>query len=336
MPPPRALRTHAFEVQDDGAPLVAREREVAAPAAGQLTVRVRASSLNARDLPITTGRYSRPVPPGRVPLSDGAGVVEAVGDGVTRFRTGDRVLSSFHPNWIYGPLPGWNNLYGLQLDGWLTERITVSEQNVVAVPDHLSFEEAATLPCAALTAWSALAGTGAGHTVLLQGSGGVSVFALQFARLFGAQVIVTTSSAEKGARLRELGASTVLDRTRFPDWGKRVRELTDDRGVDLVVEIGGAGTIAQSLTALAYGGRISLVGNLASGEGMDLTRFLQRGATLRTITVGNREDLEQLARTIGLHRLRPVIDRVFPFEQAPLALEYFARRSRVGKVVISH
>ncbi|MFF5565561.1 NAD(P)-dependent alcohol dehydrogenase [Streptomyces sp. NPDC012623] len=325
-----------FQVNGDGGPLSPVERPVPVPAAGEVLVRVRASSLNARDLLIANGRYSVAVPPGRVPLSDGAGVVEAVGDGVSRFRAGDRVASTFHPGWIHGPFEGWGELYGVQRDGWLTEYIAVSEHSVADVPEHLSFEEAATLPCAALTAWSAVSGIGPGDTVLVQGSGGVSVFALQFARAAGARVLATTSSAEKAERLRALGASDVVDYVGTPEWGARVRELTDGRGTDLVVEIGGAGTISQSITAVAHGGRISLVGNLAAGDGMDLTRFFQRGATLRTISVGSRSDFERMNRVVRGHRLRPVIDRVFPFEETPEAFCHFETGSRFGKVVISH
>ncbi|MGK3203459.1 zinc-dependent alcohol dehydrogenase family protein [Amycolatopsis sp. MEPSY49] len=325
-----------FQVQTDGRPVIEKNRPVPVPAAGEVLVRVKASSLNARDLPIVSGRYSRPVPPGRIPLSDGAGVVEALGAGVSRFRVGDRVTSSFHPSWLYGSLDGWGELYGVQLDGWLTEYIAVREQSLVPVPEHLSFEEAATLPCAALTAWSALSGIGPGETVLLQGSGGVSIFALQFARVAGARVLATTSSAEKAQRLRALGASDVIDYSSTPEWGARVRELTDGRGADLVVEIGGAGTISQSITALTQGGRISLVGNLAAGDGMDLTQFLNRGATLRTVTVGSRSDFERMNRVIGQHRLRPVIDRVFPFAEAADAFTYFAKGAHFGKVVIRH
>lgn len=320
-----------FEVRGDG-PVVPAQRPVPVPAAGEVLVRVRARSLNARDLPIVEGRYPVAVPPGRIPLSDGAGTVEAVGVGVSRFQAGDRVVSTFHPNRVYGALHSWDELYGVQRDGWLTEHIAVGEQSVVAVPAHLSFEEAATLPCAALTAWSALSGVGPGDTVLLQGSGGVSVFALQFARLAGARVLVTTSSAEKGRRLRELGASEVVDRGSTPEWGDRVRELTG--GVDRVVDIGGAGTIAGSIAALAHGGTISLVGNLGAGGGMDLTMFLNRGATLRAITVGSRSDFERMNRVVHRHRLRPVIDRIFPFDESPEAFSHFANGARLGKVVI--
>ncbi|MEU7040546.1 NAD(P)-dependent alcohol dehydrogenase [Streptomyces varsoviensis] len=329
----RFMRTYQVSGDAD-APVVPVERPVPVPAAGHLLVRVEAAALNARDRLIVSGTYTAPVPPGRVPLSDGAGVVTAVGDGVSRFRVGDRVLSSFHPDWIYGPFTGWGDLYGVQRDGWLTEYIAVHERSVAAVPDHLSFEEAATLPCAALTAWSAVDGVGPGDTVLVQGSGGVSVFALQFARLAGARVLATSSSPEKAERLRALGASEVVDYVRTPEWGAAVRELADGRGADLIVEIGGAGTVSQSLDALADGGRISLVGNLASGGGLDLTRFFRRGAALRTITVGSRSDLERMNRVIGRHRLRPVIDRVFPFAAAPEAFAYFEKGAGMGKVVI--
>ncbi|OLR93375.1 alcohol dehydrogenase [Actinokineospora bangkokensis] len=319
--------TRVFQVSGGGGPLVEARRPVAAPGPGDVLVRVRAVSLNARDLPIVEGRYARPVPRGRVPLSDGAGVVEAVGAGVTRWQVGDRVVGVFHPGWLYGALPGWDTLYGVQLDGWLAEQVVVGEHDLVAVPEHLSFEEAATLPCAALTAWSALAGTGPGDTVLLQGSGGVSLFACQFARLAGARVLITTSSPHKADQLLALGAEVV-------DTPAQARDLTG--GVDLVVEMGGGGrSIAQSIAALAMGGRIALVGNLAAGGGMDLTAFLARAATLRTTTVGNRADFERMNRAISAHRLRPVIDRVFPFDQANDAVAHFRARTGVGKVVVS-
>lgn len=180
-----------------------------------------------------------------------------------------------------------------------------------------------------------MSGIGPGDTVIVQGSGGVSLFALQFAVLAGARVLATTSSPEKARRLRELGASDVVDYTETPDWGVQMRRLTDDRGADLVIEIGGAGTIAQSITALAHGGLISLVGNLAAGDGMNLTRFFGRGAKLRTITVGSRNDLERMNRVISRHRLRPVIDKVFAFENAAEAFTYFGRSSRFGKIVLA-
>jgi NADPH:quinone reductase-like Zn-dependent oxidoreductase len=321
-----------YRLRQGGGLSLATGEPVPRPGAGEVLVRVRAASLNARDLLIVAGRYTVGVPAGRVPLSDGAGTVEAVGDGVTRFRAGDRVVGTFHPTWLYGPFPGWGELRGTQRDGWLAEYVTVAEQGVVAVPEQLSFEEAATLPCAALTAWSAVDGIGPGDTVLVQGSGGVSVFALQFARLAGARVLATTSSEEKARRLTRLGASDVIDHVRTPDWGAEALRRTG--GVDRVVEIGGAGTIVQSVEALALGGQVALVGNLADGGGMDLTPFFRRAATLRSIAVGSRDDFERMNRTLSRTGLRPVIDRAFPFDAAPDAFAHFEKGSRIGKVVI--
>ncbi|WP_258341793.1 zinc-dependent alcohol dehydrogenase family protein [Saccharopolyspora gregorii] len=328
----RLMRT--FEVPGDGGPLRPRERPVPTPAAGEVLVRVRARSINARDLPIVEGRYSMPVPPGRIPLSDAAGTVDAVGAGVRGFQVGDRVMSTFHPEWLHGTLDGWGELYGVQRDGWLAEHVAVAEHSVLPVPEHLSFEEAATLPCAALTAFSALDGIGAGDSVLLQGCGGVSMFALQFARLAGARVLITTSGPVKARWLRELGAPDVIDRTAVPEWGDEVRARTGGRGVDRVVEIGGAGTIGQSLRALAHGGLISLVGNLADGAGLDLGAFLGRGATLRAIAVGSRSDFERMIRVLEQHRLHPLIDRAFPFDEAPEAFTHFATKDTIGKIII--
>ena len=209
------------------------------------------------------------------------------------------------------------------------------------MPNHLSFEEAATLPCAAVTAWVALTGhrrVTAGDTVLTQGSGGVSVFALQFARILGARVIATTSSPEKAERLKALGASDVVNYRETPDWDEQVRELTDGRGVDCVVEIGGPGTIAMSLKALAVGGHVSLIGaSLSSaGTGLDPLLLTGRGITLAAISVGSRADFEAMNRAIAMHRLRPVIDRVFPFADAKEAYRHFEARGHFGKVVITH
>jgi NADPH:quinone reductase-like Zn-dependent oxidoreductase len=223
----------------------------------------------------------------------------------------------------------------------LAEYAVVSEEAAVAMPSHLSFEEGATLPCAAVTAWVALTGhrrVMAGDTVLTQGSGGVSIFALQFARLLGAQVIATTSSAAKAERLKALGGAAVINYVDTPDWHEKVVELTDGRGADCVVEIGGPGTLANSIKALAVGGHISLIGSSLSRSGFMLDPLLLggRGMTLGSISVGSRTDFEAMNRAIVLHRLRPVVDRVFPFEEAPDAYRYFESRAHFGKVVISH
>ncbi|GHA70078.1 MULTISPECIES: zinc-dependent alcohol dehydrogenase family protein [Streptomyces] len=305
------------------------------PGTGQVLMRVRATSLNARDLFMLDGRY--PVPPGRVPLSDAAGVIESTGPGVTRFQVGDRVVNSFNPLWFGGPQrkPGQN--YHTDIDGWLTEYVVIDEQRLASMPEHLDFTEAATLPCAAITAWTALEGVGPGDTVLVQGSGGVSLFALQLARTMGARVITTTSSEHKAARLLELGASDVINYVDMPDWGAEVRKLTDGQGANVVVEVGGAGSIAQSITAVAYRGVISLVGHLQmNSTGMNILDFALSGATLRAIGGGSRSDLEDMNRVITAHKLRPVIGRVFPFEEAPAAASYMGSGAHFGKVVISH
>jgi NADPH:quinone reductase-like Zn-dependent oxidoreductase len=311
------------------------EEPTPTPGTGQVLIRVHASSLNARDLFMLDGRY--PVPPGRVPLSDAAGVVEATGPGVTRFQVGDRVVNSFNPLWFGGPQRTPGQHYHTDLDGWLAEYVVIDEQRLVPVPAHLDFTEAATLPCAAATAYTALEGVGPGDTVLIQGSGGVSLFALQLARAAGARVIATTSSENKAARLRELGASDVINYVDRPDWGAAVRELTDGQGADILVEVGGAGTIAQSLKAVAYRGTISLVGHVAhDSTGMNLLDFTYSGATLRAIGGGSRSDLEDMNRVIEAHQLHPVIDRVFPFEEALDAAAHLGSGTHFGKVVITH
>ena len=223
----------------------------------------------------------------------------------------------------------------------LAEYAVLSEEALVQVPSHLSFEEAATLPCAAVTAWVALTGhrrVTAGDTVLTQGSGGVSVFALQFARILGARVIATTSTADKAERLKALGASEVINYTETPNWDEKARELADGRGVDCVIEIGGPGTIAMSLKALAVGGHVSLIGaSLTPSEtGLDPLLLTGRGITLGSISVGSRADFEAMSRAIEMHRLQPVIDRTFPFAEAKEAYRHFEGRGHFGKVVISH
>ena len=307
-------------------------------------MRVRASSLNYRDLMVLKGGGRGPTKFGVVPLSDGAGEVAAVGDGVTRVKIGDRIAGCFDPRWFGGPIkPDYlTDRLGASLDGMLAEYAVLSEEALAHIPSHLSFEEAATLPCAAVTAWVALTGhrrVTAGDTVLTQGSGGVSVFALQLARVLGARVIATTSTADKAERLKALGASDVINYTETPDWDEKVRrELTDGRGVDCVAEIGGPGTIAMSLKALAVGEHISLIGGSLSpsGTGLDPLLLTGRGITLGSISVGSRADFEAMNRAIALHRLRPVIDRTFPFADAKEAYRHFEGREHLGKVVITH
>jgi NADPH:quinone reductase-like Zn-dependent oxidoreductase len=319
----------------DGLALV--ERDLPSPGLGEVLVRVRASSLNFRDLIILSGSYPVPVPAGRVPLSDGAGEVVAVGPGVTRFKIGDPVVNAFFPNWFGGSFNAMPEQYVADHDGWLAEYKVVSAEALVSMPKHLTFEEAATLPCAAVTAWSALAGVRAGETVLTQGTGGVSLFAVQLAKALGARVIATTSSPEKAQRLRALGADEVIDYRASPDWGDQARALTGGRGVDRVVEVGGPDTLAQSVKAIAFGGQVSLVGVLAGAEGgIDFMSLFFSLATFKTIVVGSRRDLEDLCRTIEQHEIRPVIDSVYAFEEAKAGWSHYGDRQVTGKVVFRH
>jgi NADPH:quinone reductase-like Zn-dependent oxidoreductase len=323
--------------------IVLRSSEDPRPGLKEILMRVRASSLNYRDLMVLKGGGRSPTKLGVVPLSDGAGEVAAIGDGVTRVKNGDRIVGCFHPRWFGGPIkPDYlTDRLGANLDGMLAEYAVFNEEAVVTLPSHLPFEEAATLPCAAVTAWVALTRdrrVTAGDTVLTQGSGGVSVFALQLARILGARVIATTSTAEKAERLKAIGASDVINYSETPDWDAKARELTDGRGIDCVVEIGGPGTIAMSLGALAVGGHVSLVGGslTPSGTGLDPLLLTGRGITLGSISVGSRADFETMNRAIAMHGLHPVIDRTFPFAEAKEAYRYFEGRGHFGKVVITH
>lgn len=321
--------------------IVLRERERPAPGPHQILVRVRAVSLNARELMILRGYYPLPVKPDVILACDGAGEVVAVGEGVTRTQAGDRVAGSIFPHWIDGPFAlDYSAQLGGSLDGMLTEFALLSEDAAVPIPAHLSFEEAATLPCAALTAWNALCGSAPllpGQTVLTLGSGGVSLFALQLAKLFGTRVIATTSSADKAARLTALGADEVINYRTTPDWHLAVRDLTGGRGVDLVVEVGGAGTLAKSLKAVATEGQISMVGWLATegGSKIDAGAFAGTVVRIRRIAVGSRAQFIAMNRAIGLHRLKPVIDRVFPFDDAIDAFRYYDAGKYFGKIVIA-
>ena len=317
--------------------LVAREEAAPVPSAGEVLVRVKASALNFRDLAILLGKSPFPVRPGVVPISDASGEVELVGPGVSTLKVGDRVVSRFLPAWYGGPRTPNPETYGSDRDGWLTEYKVVAEEALSLAPESLSFEEAASLPCAAVTAWSALLGVRAGDTVLTQGSGGVSLFALQLAKLLGARVITTSSSARNGQRLKEVGADAVIDYVENPQWAEAVRALTAGRGVDRVVEVGGPGTLAQSLKAVTYGGEIALVGTLAeSNDGLDFMSLFMSQATLRCISIGSRIDVEAMQRAVDAHAMHPVIDRVFPFAEAKSAWAYYAGRGAFGKVVIRH
>jgi NADPH:quinone reductase-like Zn-dependent oxidoreductase len=311
------------------------------PGPGEVRVRVRAVSLNFRDLMILGGKYSRGgVRPGMVPVSDGAGEVDAVGPGVADACVGDRVAGIFHQGWLAGETSdaAVGRALGGDVDGMLAEQVILPAAGIVGIPEHLSFEEAATLPCAAVTAWDALFNgprpVGPGDTVLTQGTGGVSTFAIQFAAAAGARVIATSSSDDKLARAKELGATSTINYKATPDWEQAALKLTGGRGVDHVVEVGGAGTLGKSLQAVRRGGTVSVIGVLSGGGQIDPMVVLVRGVVMRGIYVGSRATFEAMNRAIAAHQLRPVIDRVFPFEQAGAAYAYLASGAHFGKVVV--
>jgi NADPH:quinone reductase-like Zn-dependent oxidoreductase len=315
-----------------------------APDAGphDIVVRVRATSLNKRDISILDGTYPMRARAGVVPLSDGAGDVVAVGNDVTRFRVGDRVAGHYFARWRSGPIA--TDVFGqlgCTLDGMLTELAVLDEQWAVKVPDHLTWEEAATLPCAGVTAWNCVAGPVpvlAGQTVLTLGTGGVSLFALQFAKVLGARAIVTTSSNEKAARLKELGADFVVNYAENPDWGRAVREATGGAGVDLVVETMGPDTIEQSMRAVGIHGQIMLL--IARGKQkpdlqISAAAYSTTMATIRRVFVGNRDSFEAMNRAVSARGIRPVIDRRFSFADAESAYAYAREGRAFGKVIVT-
>ena len=316
------------------------ERPEPRPGPGEALVRLRAAALNYRDLLTAQGKYNPKQKLPLIPCSDGAGEVVEVGEGVTRVAPGDRVSPIFAQRWIAG-VPTREKLrstLGGPLDGTLAELAVFDQEGLVKVPEHLSDEEAATLPCAAVTAWSALVTEGgmtAGDTVLVQGTGGVSLFALQIAKLLGARVIATTSRDDKLARARALGADEGINYRDVPEWGARAKELTGGAGVDHVVEVGGAGTLQQSLRAVRVGGTISLIGNLTGTKSeLLLTQIFMQRIRVNGILVGHRESFEAMNRAVAFHRLRPVIDRVFPLEEARAAFDHMAAGEHFGKIVI--
>lgn len=314
------------------------DRPDATPGPGQVLVRVRAASLNFRDLLIAKGLYNPKLAFPRVLGSDAAGEVVAVGGAVTQWRPGDRVAGCFMPLWHDGPITDAvaKSTLGNDRDGALTELVVFDESSVVRVPDHLTFEEAATLPCAAVTAWNALtaAGAGPGTTVLLQGTGGVSIFALQLAKALGARALITSSSDEKLSRALALGADAGTNYKANADWDKWARQQSGGAGVDVVIEVGGAGTLDRSLKAVRTGGHVALIGVLAGGTTFNPLPVLMKAVRLQGVFVGSRAMFEGLNAMIAAKQIRPVIDRVFPLADAPAAIGYLESGAHFGKVVI--
>ena len=332
-----------FEILEFGLDNLKRvQRDSVAPGPHEVIVRVRAVSLNYRDLLTVQGLYNPKQPLPLVPMSDGAGEVVQVGEAVTRVSVGDRVVGCFFQEWLSRPVPRdvrvLRSTLGGPRDGMLAEEVCLSEEGVAKIPDHLSFEEASTLPCAALTAWSALVSQGQlrpGETVLIQGTGGVAIFALQFTKMVGARAIVTSSSEEKLARVKGLGADELINYRSDPNWGKSAKRLTGGTGVDHVLEIGGAGTLSQSLRAIRPGGQVSLIGVL-SGPAADLniTPILMQNVRVQGVLVGPRSELEDMNRAMSLSGMRPAVDRVFDFDDVRAALDHMAAGLHFGKIVV--
>jgi NADPH:quinone reductase-like Zn-dependent oxidoreductase len=307
----------------------------------QILVRIKAASLNYRDLLIARGHYmGGTVTADTVPLSDGAGEVVGVGASVTRFRVGQRVAGTFFRGWIDGP-PPLRSLVALgapPADGVLADLAVFDEQDAVAVPDHLSWAGAATLPCAAVTAWRALIDIGKvapGESVLLLGTGGVSMFALQFAHLAGARVFITSSSDDKLERARALGAAGCINYLTTPEWDREVLKLTGGVGVNHVLDVGGAGTLSRSIGSVAVGGTVAMIGVLTGiGAAGSPYGLLGKQASMHGVYVGSRGQFERMNAAIGAHRMEPVVDREFSFDDAPAAYRHLESGAHVGKVVI--
>ncbi|HEX7872618.1 MAG TPA: NAD(P)-dependent alcohol dehydrogenase [Sphingobium sp.] len=306
---------------------------------GQIRVAMRAASLNYRDLLWMRGEFGPPGPDGLIPCSDGAGEVVETGPGVSRFRTGDRVALLFNPDWIGGPFPlttGGMGRGSIALPGVMRDEIVLHEGEAVPIPDHLSYAEAACFPCAGVTAWNALTDARPllpGMTVVTQGGGGVSLFAMQFAKLFGARVIMTSSSPERAERLKAMGADEVIDYRADPDWHARVREITGGVGADLTLDIGGAETVDRSLAATRVGGRVALIG-LISGWPNSTSALFASGVDITPIKVGSRDDYDAINRAVAFHGLRPHISASYAFEDLPEALAALKQGTHMGKIVM--
>ena len=335
------MRAYEIVEGESVAAIELRDRPDPVAKPGEVVVDVKACSLNFRDQNVIRGGYGGADKPlGSIPLSDGAGVVSSVGEGVSTLKPGDRVSPAFMPVHLDGPLTPEKQAHslGAQVDGMLAEQVALPATGVLKIPDHLSFEEAATLPCAGVTAWYALFVGGSvkpGDTVLLLGTGGVSIFSLQFAKLAGAKVIITSSSDEKLERAKKLGADEVINYRTTPEWQDAVLELTGGVGADHAVEVGGPGTINKTLAAVRFSGSISLMGVLTGFQDkVDTLSILRKNIKIQGTYVGSVAVMFEMIRAIGANRMTPVVDKVFDFEQARAALKYQESGAHFGKVVV--
>lgn len=316
------------------------EIDAVQPQCGEIRVRNHASSLNFHDYAVAVGLIA--VDDGRIPMSDGAGIVEAVGPGVSHVQPGDRVMSCFFPHWADGRADDPTKLRGVpgdNVDGFAAETVTMLASAFTSMPEGYTFEQAATLPCAAATAWRALmveAKVKAGDTVLVQGSGGVSVFALQFAKAAGCHVIATSSSDAKLQKLQDLGADQLINYRQCEKWGDQTLEITGGRGVDVIVEVGGSGTLAQSVRAVAMGGHISMIGVLTGIQGeVPTAELFQKNAVISGITVGSRASQEDMVKAINTTGIQPIIDRSFGLEELGEAFRLQESQAHFGKICLS-
>ena len=322
--------------------IILTERDNPPLAAYEVRIKMHAASLNFRDYLMVTGRYNPKQKLPLIPLSDGAGEIVEIGDKVTRFKIGDRVMPIFSQTWI-AKRPESDDLrksaLGGPLDGTACEMMTLAESGLVEIPEHLSYAEAATLPCAALTAWSALmvmSQVQPGETVVVLGTGGVSIFALQFAKMAGCKVIVTSGSDEKLQKASNLGADHVINYKKNPEWAKAVRSITHMKGADHIIEVGGAGTLEQSLRAVRMDGVISLIGILAgSSKELNLLPILMQNIKMQGILVGSRSAFEAMCRAVSTHQLKPAIDQTFDFADLNSAIRALAEGKHFGKIVLN-
>lgn len=331
----------AFEIGQFGLEnLKLVERDNPRPKSKEVLVKIHAASLNYRDYLVVNGKYNPYFKLPLIPLSDGAGEVVEIGEDVTNFSVGDRVMGTFAPDWLsgQGTRAQIRNTIGGPNDGTLCELKIFTDHGLVSIPSHLSYEEAATLPCAALTSWSAMVIEGTvnpGDTVVVLGTGGVSIFALQFAKILGANVIATSGSDEKLEKAKQLGADYTINYKSTKDWSKEIKRITEGVGADHIIEVGGGGTLEQSIKSIRPFGQISLIGVLAGGsKDLNLLPVLMNNIKIQGIVVGSKAGFESMNKAISYHKLKPIVDKVFSFEESKESIEYLKSGNHFGKVCI--